>query len=122
MTAYPAMLDVPRELIRYVARLLRAERKARGTRTGTRSLTCWFQALFVIAWFRDKPNITRHGNAFGLSPATAYRYLHEGIDALAAQAPDLHDALQHQRAVPPRPGRKGLRHRPPAPHNPQRQR
>jgi DDE superfamily endonuclease len=92
--AYPAMLDVPRELIGFVARLLRAERKARGTRTGTRRLTCWFQALFVIAWFRDKPNITRHGKAFGLSQATAYRYLHEGIDVLAGQAPDLHEALQ----------------------------
>nr|WP_184080112.1 transposase family protein [Nocardiopsis mwathae] len=88
------MLDVPRELVRFVAALLRAERKARGTRRGTRRLTCFFQALFVIAWFRDKPNITRHGRAFGLSQATAYRYLDEGIDALAAQAPDLHHSLR----------------------------
>ena len=94
MVTYPAMLDVPRELIRYVARLLRAERRARGTRKGTRRLTCWSQALFVIAWFRDKPNITRHGKAFGLSQATAYRYLHEAIDVLADQAPDLHEALE----------------------------
>jgi len=92
--AYPAMLDVPRELIRFVAGLLRAERKARGTRTGTRVLTCRVQAVFVIAWFRDKPNITRHGAAFGISQSTAYRYLHEGIDVLAARAPGLHQALQ----------------------------
>jgi hypothetical protein len=88
------MLDVPRELIRYVAGLLRAERRTRGTRKGTRRLTCWLQALFVIAWFRDKPNITRHGRAFGLAQATAYRYLHEAIDVLADQAPDLHQALE----------------------------
>jgi hypothetical protein len=94
VVAYPAMLDVPRELIRFVAQLLRTERKARGTRKGTRRLTCWFQALFVIAWFRDKPNITRRGKAFGLSQSTAYRYLHEGIDVLAAYAPGLHQALQ----------------------------
>ncbi|TDC57593.1 IS5/IS1182 family transposase [Actinomadura sp. GC306] len=87
------MLDVPRELIGFVARLLRAERRARGTRRRTRCLTCSKQALFVIAWFRDKPNITRHGLAFGLSQSTAYRYLHEAVDVLADQAPDLHQAL-----------------------------
>jgi hypothetical protein len=93
--SYPAMLDVPRELIRFVALLLYAERRRRGTPKGRRRLTCFYQALFVIAWFRDKPNITRHGKAFALSQATAYRYLHEGIDVLAAQAPDLHQALHH---------------------------
>lgn len=94
MVTYPAMLDVPRELIRFVAGLLRAERRARGTRKGTRSLTCWKQALFTIAWFRDKPNITRHGTAFELSQSTAYRYLHEAVDVLADRAPDLHQALE----------------------------
>ena len=34
-----------------------------------------------------------------ISIATGYRYLHEGIDALAAQAPDLHQVLE--RARPP---------------------
>jgi DDE superfamily endonuclease len=92
--AYPAMLDVSRELIAFVAGLLRTERTERGTRKGTRRLTCWFQALFAIAWFRDRPNITRHGKAFGLSQATAYRYLHEVIDVLADRAPDIHEALQ----------------------------
>jgi hypothetical protein len=92
--AYPAMLDVSIELIRYVASLLRKERKARGTRKGSRALTCWFHAVFAIAWFRDRPEIARHGKAFRISQATAYRYLHEAIDVLAAQAPDLHEALQ----------------------------
>ena len=36
--AYRAMLDVPVELVRYVARLLAAERRARGTRKNSRSL------------------------------------------------------------------------------------
>lgn len=88
------MLDVPLELLRYVAGLLRAERKARGTRKGTRALSCYVQAVFAVAWFRDKPNITRHGKAFGISQATAYRYLDETIEVLAAQAPNLHQALQ----------------------------
>jgi hypothetical protein len=88
------MLDVSVDLIRYVAGLLRKERKARGTRTGSRALTCWYQAVFAVAWFRDRPEIARHGTAFAISQATAYRYLHEAIDVLAAQAPDLHQALQ----------------------------
>jgi hypothetical protein len=91
--SYPAMLDVPVELLRFVARLLRTERKARGTRKRTRALTCWYQAVFAVAWFRDRPNITRHATAFGLSQATGYRYLHEVIDVLAARAPDLHEVL-----------------------------
>jgi DDE superfamily endonuclease len=92
--AYPAMLDVPRELVREVARLLRAERRSRGTRKGSRALTCWFQALLGLAWFRSRGEIALIGAGFGVSRATAYRYRDEVIDVLAAQAPDLHEALQ----------------------------
>ena len=98
MQTYSVALDVPKELIAYVCRLLRAERAARGTRTGTRALTCWKQAVFVIVWFRDRPNVTRLGYGFGIAQATAYRYLSEGIAVLAAQAPDLHTALERARA------------------------
>ncbi|WP_285710494.1 transposase family protein [Microtetraspora sp. NBRC 16547] len=92
------MLDVSRELIRYVGRLLHTERRHRGTPKRSRRLTCFHQALFALAWFRSKPNIRLHGIAFGLSQATAYRYLHEVIDVLADQAPDLHEALEHAAA------------------------
>jgi DDE superfamily endonuclease len=34
-----------------------------------------------------------------ISLATGYRYLHEGIDVLAAQAPDLHEVLQAGQAA-----------------------
>jgi hypothetical protein len=90
----PCHTDVPTQLIRYVSDLLRAERGVRGTRKGSRALTCWRQAVFAVAWFRDRPEIARHGQAFGISQATAYRYLHEAIDVLAEQAPDLHQALR----------------------------
>ncbi|MEU7696238.1 MULTISPECIES: transposase family protein [Microbispora] len=93
MIAYPATLDVPRELLGYVGRLLYRERRRRGTPKNSRRLTCFHQALFALAWFRSKPNIRLHGIAFGLSQATAYRYLHEAIDVLSTQAPDLHQAL-----------------------------
>ena len=78
----------------YVSRLLAAGRRARGTRPGTRLLTCWRQALYALAWFRDKPGIPRLGRGFGLSQATAYRYLDEAVEVLAEQAPGLHEALE----------------------------
>lgn len=94
MIAYPAMLDVPRELVRHLGRLLAAERRARGTRTGTRALTCFYQALLVLVWFRKAEDVTLLGAGFGVSRATAYRYRDEGIAVLAAQAQDLHTALR----------------------------
>jgi len=92
--SYRAMLDVPRELVRYLSRLLATERRARGTRRATRALTCWYQALLVLAWFRNGGDKTLLGAGFGVSRATAYRYLAEGIEVLTAQAPDLHQALE----------------------------
>ena len=74
MIAYRAMLDVPRELVREVAKLLRAERRARGTRTGSRALTCWDEALLVLAWFRNQGDISLVGAGFRVSRATAYRH------------------------------------------------
>jgi hypothetical protein len=92
--AYRAMLDVPRELVREVAKLLHAERRARGTRTGSRALTCWNEALLVLAWFRNQGDVALVGAGFGVSRATAYRYRDEVVTVLAERAPDLHDALE----------------------------
>jgi hypothetical protein len=92
--AYRAMLDVPRELVRYLARLLAAERRAVGTRRGTRSLTCFYQAVLVLIWFRKGEDQAILGAGFAVSRATAYRYVAEAVRVLAAQAPDLHAALR----------------------------
>jgi hypothetical protein len=94
LIAYRAMLDVPRELVRYLSRLLAAERRSRGTRRATRALTCWYQALLVLAWFRTGGDKALLGSGFGISRATAYRYLAEGMAVLTNQAPDLHTALE----------------------------
>jgi len=91
---YRAMLDVPRELVVYLARLLAAERRARGTRKGTRALTCLRQALMVLVWFRKGEDKALLGAGFGVSRATAYRYVAEAITVLAVQVPDLHSALR----------------------------
>jgi hypothetical protein len=94
VVAYGAMLDVPRELVTFVASLLATNRRARGTRRGTRALGCFQQALFVLVWFRERRDVALTGKGFGISQATAYRYLDEAIDVLAAQAPELTEALQ----------------------------
>ena len=86
-------LDVPRDLILFVSGLLAARRRRIGTRKGTRRLGCYRQALFGLAWFRDKGDIPRLGAGFGLPQSTAYRYLDEVIEVVAARAPGLQDAL-----------------------------
>jgi hypothetical protein len=94
LITYRVRLDVPRELVQFVSRLLARRRKEIGTREGTRSLGCYRQALFVVAWYRDKADIARLGAWFGLSQATAYRYVTEGTKVLSAQAPGLEEALE----------------------------
>lgn len=99
MITYRATLDVPRELVSYVAGLLRAHRRALGTRNGTRVLTTWRQAVFGLVWFRNRGvDIPQVGAGFGLSRATSYRYHGEVLAVLSAQAPDLTEALERVEA------------------------
>ena len=57
------------------------------------------QALFALAWFRDKGDIPRLGRGFGLPQSTAYRYLDEVIHVLAARAPGLQEQLERALAA-----------------------
>ena len=57
-------------------------------------MTCFYQALLVLVWFRKGEDKTILGAGFGVSRATAYRYLAEAVRVLAAQTPTLHDALR----------------------------
>ena len=93
MLSYRVTLDVPLQLALFVSRLLAEHRREIGTRDGTRALTCWKQAVFALAWFRDRPDIRRLGQGAGISQATAYRYKDEAVEVLAAEAPTLREAL-----------------------------
>ena len=93
MLSYRVILDVPMPLVLFVSRLLGEHRREIGTRDGTRALTCWKQAVFTLAWFRDRPDIRRLGQGFGISQATACRYKDEAAEVLAARAPTLREAL-----------------------------
>jgi hypothetical protein len=99
VVSYRVMLDVPKDLIWFVSRLPAARRHEIGTRKGTRRLGCYKQALFALAWFRDKGDIARLGAGFGLSQSTAYRYLDEVTAVLAARAPGLAEQLERALAA-----------------------
>jgi hypothetical protein len=48
---YTATLPVREQTVLYLSSLLHAERVRRGTRTGSRVLTCFTQAILVLRWF-----------------------------------------------------------------------
>jgi DDE superfamily endonuclease len=96
--AYRATLDVDRELVQFAARLLAAERRRRRTPKGSRALTCFWQAVLGLRWFRDRTTPEALARDHGISRATAYRYRDEVIEVLASEAPDLHQALQRAAA------------------------
>ncbi|MEV8515663.1 hypothetical protein [Dactylosporangium sp. NPDC051484] len=64
-----------------MSRLLATERR---TRRRTRALTCCYQALLVLVWFRRTRTSPYSEPGSGVSRATAYRDVAEGIEALAA--------------------------------------
>jgi hypothetical protein len=96
---YSATLGVRRETALFLSALLNAERRRRGTRRGRRALGCFTQAILILRWFLDGTRIKQLAADHRISHKTAYRYLHEGIDVLAAMAPDLRQALQDAKAA-----------------------
>ncbi len=99
MISYSATLDVPEETATLLVELLVAERLRRGTGVGSRAASCFEQAVLVLRWFREDTRMPTLARDAGVSIATGYRYLHEGIDVLAAQAPDLHEVLERGKAA-----------------------
>jgi hypothetical protein len=95
--AYRATLDVPRELVQFVAELLGAERRRRGTPRDSRALTCFREAVPGIRRFREPAAPGALARDHGVSRATAYRYVDEVLAVLADQAPDLREALERAR-------------------------
>lgn len=92
--SYTAVLDVKAATVAFLVERLNELRRGRRTRAGTRALSTWGQAILVLRWFVDRTRMTNlvRDNAIALS--TGYKYLHEGIDVLAACAPSLTVALE----------------------------
>jgi hypothetical protein len=96
--SYRATLDVPTQTLIQVTLWLLAHRRALGTRKGRRACNARTQAILILRWFRDDTAVRMLARDARISIPTAYRYLHEGTDVIAAQAPDLHDVLQRAKA------------------------
>jgi hypothetical protein len=97
--SYTAVLPVRESTVAFVSGLLAAERRRRGTRGRRRALGCYRQAVLLLRWFLDGTRLAQLAADNRIGSSTAYRYLHEGIDVLAAAAPGLRGALLAARAA-----------------------
>lgn len=95
MITYRATLDVPADTVAQVSRWLAAHRKAHDRAPWQRAATPYVQAILVLRWFKERTDVRILARDARVSTATAYRYLHEGIDVIAAYAPELPEVLAH---------------------------
>jgi hypothetical protein len=91
--SHRARLDVPAPVLRTVTRWIAGVRRRPGARPWQRAAPVHAQVLLGLRWLRHR--IDLHGLARNaqISDATAYRYLHEALDVIAAHAPDLHQVV-----------------------------
>ena len=99
MLSYRATLDVPLGTVARVSRWIQAHRARVDARPWQRAGSCWSQAALVLRWLIDGTDVHLLARDAHVSQATAYRYLHEAIDVIAAQAPELAEVLAAGRAA-----------------------
>ncbi|MFJ2202529.1 transposase family protein [Streptomyces violaceusniger] len=92
MLVYPAGADLSASALRFLARELTARRLAQGARW--RRLAAGRQALLVLAHLRCGHTYAQLSAGFGVGTTTAYRYIAEAVDVLAALAPTLAEAVR----------------------------
>lgn len=92
MLVYPSGVDVSSSALRFLAARLREHRRALGTRW--RRLNAGRQALLTLAHLRNGQPYAQIAAGFGIGPTTAYRYITEAVNLLAALAPTLTEAVQ----------------------------
>ncbi|MFJ2034064.1 transposase family protein [Streptosporangium sp. NPDC087985] len=80
MITYRATLDVPRELVHHLSTLPAAERRRLGTRTGSRALSCFAQAVMGLRWFREGTDRATLGRDHGVFRATDEGLTHVILD------------------------------------------
>jgi hypothetical protein len=97
LLSYPSTITLSTRALTHLADLIRARRNAVGSRW--RKLPADRQALLVLAWLRNGDTYARLAGGFGIGVATAYRYLREAVDLLAATAPTLAQVLDRVRAL-----------------------
>lgn len=93
---YRAALPLSRQTLDYVAGVIRRHRKAIGS--PWRKVNPGRQALLVLVYLRKGDPFAEIAPGFGVSVATAWRYVEETVKLLAARAPKLRTALRRARA------------------------
>jgi hypothetical protein len=88
-----ARLDVSAPVLKAVTGWIARHRRRPGTRPGQRAATVHTQVVLVLRWLRHRLDLRTLALQARVSIATAYRYLHEGVDVIAGQAPDLGQVL-----------------------------
>ncbi|MFI6734423.1 transposase family protein [Nonomuraea sp. NPDC050451] len=92
MLFYRAAVDLWHQTLNYVAGVIRRHRKAIGSIW--RRLNPGRQALLVLVYLRKGETFTELGAGFGVSTATAWRYVEETVMLLSARSPKLGQALR----------------------------
>ena len=94
-----ARLDVSAPVLRAVTGWIARHRHRPGARPAQRAGTVHSQVVLMLRWLRHRLDLRTLAIQAGLSIATAYRYLHEALDVIAAHAPDLDEVLTHARTT-----------------------
>lgn len=84
MLFYRAAVDLSRSTLNYVASLIRRHRKT--IRSTWRRLNPGQQALLVLVYLRKGETFVELGAGFGVSTATAWRYVEETVALLSARS------------------------------------
>ena len=96
---YTAVLDVSEDSVLFLSGLLHAERVRRGTRTDTRALSTYRQAVLALRWLFDDTRLSQLARDNDISVSTVYDYRDEAITVLADRKPSLHGALLAAKAA-----------------------
>src|SRR5512135_2192219 len=89
---YRAALPLSSRTLNYAAGVIRRHLKAIGSRW--RKLNPGRQALLVLAYLRKGETFAQLAAGFGIGRTTAWRYVNETTDLLAARAPKLREAVR----------------------------
>ncbi|MDX2587673.1 IS5 family transposase [Streptomyces sp. WI04-05B] len=92
MLVYPSGADVSSSTLRFLAEHLRGHRHAISSRW--RRLSAGRQVLLALVHLRMGHTYSQLAAGFGVGTTTAYRYVTEAVDLLAALAPTLADAVR----------------------------
>ncbi|WP_217135874.1 IS5 family transposase [Streptomyces sp. AC558_RSS880] len=92
MLVYPSGVDVSSSALRFLSAKLRRRRQELGTRW--RRLSAGRQALLTLAHLRNGHPYAQLAAGFGIGTTTAYRYITEAVEVLAALAPTLAEAVR----------------------------